>query len=166
MMLFWSYQHLNWISPRPVLFITGDQAHSRIFSEHAYSESLGTEGTVHRSWRRTRRSLRPREPHSVGEASVLLRQASRRSEGRNRRIGNRSVFGEGTGQPDGYERNGTLHRKGGIRDRRSERHRPCGGAGVRSGRCERRGCRCFGAGQPGDGAPDRATRRSRAGGPV
>jgi fermentation-respiration switch protein FrsA (DUF1100 family) len=39
MMLFWSYQHLNWISPRPVLFITGDQAHSRIFSEHAYSRA-------------------------------------------------------------------------------------------------------------------------------
>ncbi len=36
MSLFWSYQHLNWISPRPVLFITGDKAHSRIFSEHAY----------------------------------------------------------------------------------------------------------------------------------
>lgn len=36
MSLFWSYQHLSWISPRPVLFITGDQAHSRIFSEHAY----------------------------------------------------------------------------------------------------------------------------------
>lgn len=36
MALFWSYQRLNWISPRPVLFITGDQAHSRIFSEHAY----------------------------------------------------------------------------------------------------------------------------------
>ena len=36
MMLFWSYQHLNWISPRPVLFITGDRAHSRSFSEHAY----------------------------------------------------------------------------------------------------------------------------------
>jgi hypothetical protein len=36
MSLFWSFQHLNWISPRPVLFITGDQAHSRIFSEHAY----------------------------------------------------------------------------------------------------------------------------------
>lgn len=33
---FWSYQHLDWISPRPVLFITGDKAHSRIFSEHAY----------------------------------------------------------------------------------------------------------------------------------
>jgi hypothetical protein len=36
MSLFWSFEHLNWISPRPVLFITGDQAHSRIFSEHAF----------------------------------------------------------------------------------------------------------------------------------
>jgi uncharacterized protein len=36
MSLFWSYQHLDWISLRPVLFITGDQAHSRIFSEDAY----------------------------------------------------------------------------------------------------------------------------------
>lgn len=39
MMLFWSYQHLDWLSPRPVLFITGDQAHSRIFSEHAYRKA-------------------------------------------------------------------------------------------------------------------------------
>lgn len=39
MTLFWSYQHLDWIAPRPVLFITGDQAHSRIFSEHAYSKA-------------------------------------------------------------------------------------------------------------------------------
>jgi uncharacterized protein len=36
MSLFWSYQHLDWISPRPVLFITGEKAHSRIFSEHAF----------------------------------------------------------------------------------------------------------------------------------
>lgn len=36
MMLFWSFANLGWISPRPVLFITGGQAHSRIFSEHAY----------------------------------------------------------------------------------------------------------------------------------
>jgi uncharacterized protein len=36
MSLFWSFEHLAWISPRPVLFITGDQAHSRVFSEHAY----------------------------------------------------------------------------------------------------------------------------------
>ena len=33
MSLFWSYQHLDWISPRLVLFITGDKAHSR---KHAY----------------------------------------------------------------------------------------------------------------------------------
>jgi fermentation-respiration switch protein FrsA (DUF1100 family) len=36
MMLFWSFANLEWISPRPVLFITGENAHSRIFSEHAY----------------------------------------------------------------------------------------------------------------------------------
>jgi fermentation-respiration switch protein FrsA (DUF1100 family) len=39
MTLFWSFERLNWISPRPVLFITGDQAHSRIFSEHAYARA-------------------------------------------------------------------------------------------------------------------------------
>ena len=39
MTLFWSYQYLEWISPRPVLFITGDRAHSRIFSEHAYGKA-------------------------------------------------------------------------------------------------------------------------------
>ncbi|UJR82970.1 alpha/beta hydrolase [Sandaracinus amylolyticus] len=36
MSLFWSFEHLDWISPRPVLFITGDRAHSRLFSEHAF----------------------------------------------------------------------------------------------------------------------------------
>ncbi|MBW4483747.1 MAG: alpha/beta hydrolase [Tildeniella torsiva UHER 1998/13D] len=35
----WSFEHLNWISPRPVLFITGDQAHSRIFSEQAFTKA-------------------------------------------------------------------------------------------------------------------------------
>ncbi|RUM24408.1 alpha/beta hydrolase [Rhizobium vallis] len=37
MTLFWSFPRLSWISPRPVLFITGDQAHSKIFSEQAYA---------------------------------------------------------------------------------------------------------------------------------
>ena len=37
MMLFSAFERLSWISPRPVLFITGDQAHSRIFSEQANS---------------------------------------------------------------------------------------------------------------------------------
>jgi fermentation-respiration switch protein FrsA (DUF1100 family) len=36
MSLFWSFEHLDWISPRPVLFITGEHAHSRMFSEHAF----------------------------------------------------------------------------------------------------------------------------------
>lgn len=39
MALSWSFEHLDWISPRPVLFITGDKAHSRIFSEHAYKRA-------------------------------------------------------------------------------------------------------------------------------
>ena len=39
MMLFSAFEHLSWISPRPVLFITGDKAHSRIFSEQAYARA-------------------------------------------------------------------------------------------------------------------------------
>jgi fermentation-respiration switch protein FrsA (DUF1100 family) len=39
MMLFWSFANLEWISPRPVLFITGERAHSRIFSEHAFKKA-------------------------------------------------------------------------------------------------------------------------------
>jgi fermentation-respiration switch protein FrsA (DUF1100 family) len=39
MSLFSAFQHLEWISPRPVLFITGDRAHSRLFSEQAYAQA-------------------------------------------------------------------------------------------------------------------------------
>jgi uncharacterized protein len=39
MMLFSAFEHLDWISPRPVLFITGDRAHSRIFSEQAFKRA-------------------------------------------------------------------------------------------------------------------------------
>lgn len=39
MMLFWSFANLEWISPRPVLFISGDRSHSRIFSEHAFKQA-------------------------------------------------------------------------------------------------------------------------------
>jgi fermentation-respiration switch protein FrsA (DUF1100 family) len=39
MTLFSSFDHLDWISPRPVLFITGDQAHSRIFSQQAFRKA-------------------------------------------------------------------------------------------------------------------------------
>ena len=39
MALFSAFEHLDWISPRPVLFITGDRAHSRLFSEQAYRQA-------------------------------------------------------------------------------------------------------------------------------
>ena len=39
MLLFSSFEHLDWMSPCPVLFITGDHAHSRIFSEHAFKNA-------------------------------------------------------------------------------------------------------------------------------
>lgn len=39
MMLFSAFERLDWISPRPVLFITGDIAHSRIFSEQAFEKA-------------------------------------------------------------------------------------------------------------------------------
>ncbi|MBW9080713.1 alpha/beta hydrolase [Rhizobium pusense] len=32
---FWSFDQLSWISPRPVLLVAGEHAHSRFFSEQA-----------------------------------------------------------------------------------------------------------------------------------
>jgi uncharacterized protein len=39
MTLFSAFEHLDWISPRPVLFITGEKAHSRLFSEQAFARA-------------------------------------------------------------------------------------------------------------------------------
>jgi fermentation-respiration switch protein FrsA (DUF1100 family) len=39
MALFSAFEHLDWISPRPVLFITGDRAHSKHFSEQAFQRA-------------------------------------------------------------------------------------------------------------------------------
>jgi uncharacterized protein len=39
MALFSGFEHLDWLSPRPVLFITGDRAHSRHFSAQAYERA-------------------------------------------------------------------------------------------------------------------------------
>lgn len=36
MALSWSFQNIGWIAPRPVLFVAGETAHSRGFSEQAY----------------------------------------------------------------------------------------------------------------------------------
>lgn len=40
-MNFYPFQDIETISPRPMLFITGDQAHSREFSEDAYRRAKG-----------------------------------------------------------------------------------------------------------------------------
>jgi fermentation-respiration switch protein FrsA (DUF1100 family) len=36
-----SFERLDWIAPRPILFVTGDKAHSRLFSEQAYKLATG-----------------------------------------------------------------------------------------------------------------------------
>lgn len=36
---FYPFEHLDWISPRPILFITGEKAHSKSFSELAYKKA-------------------------------------------------------------------------------------------------------------------------------
>ena len=36
-----SFERLSWIAPRPILFVTGDRAHSRLFSEQAYKLATG-----------------------------------------------------------------------------------------------------------------------------
>jgi fermentation-respiration switch protein FrsA (DUF1100 family) len=36
-----SFENLSWIAPRPILFVTGDKAHSRLFSEQAYKLATG-----------------------------------------------------------------------------------------------------------------------------
>src|SRR5437870_3853645 len=61
-----------------------------------------------------------------------------------------------------YARKSRLHGKGRVRDRGRERHRPRGGAGVRSRGCQRGGRRRVGTGQPGNGPHDRGTRRAGA----
>ncbi len=38
-MLFSAFEHANWISPRPVLFIAGENAHSLSFSKQAFSKA-------------------------------------------------------------------------------------------------------------------------------
>jgi fermentation-respiration switch protein FrsA (DUF1100 family) len=55
-MNFYPFNDIETISPRPMLFIAGDAAHSREFSEDAY-RLAGAEGARHRSRRWPRRPL-------------------------------------------------------------------------------------------------------------
>lgn len=41
MTLFSAFEHLDWLAPRPVLFVTGEHAHSRHFSEQAFARASG-----------------------------------------------------------------------------------------------------------------------------
>ena len=75
-MNFYPFNDIETISPRPMLFITGDQAHSREFSEDAYKRAAEPKELVYRTGRGPRRSLRPREPDPVGQARILLQPAS------------------------------------------------------------------------------------------
>ena len=64
-MNFYPFNDIETISPRPMLFITGDQAHSREFSEDAYKRAAEPKELVWVRGRRSRRSLRPRGPDPV-----------------------------------------------------------------------------------------------------
>ena len=58
-MNFYPFKDIETISPRPMLFITGDQAHSREFSEEAYQRAAEPKELIGGSRRRPRRPVRP-----------------------------------------------------------------------------------------------------------
>ena len=92
-MNFYPFNDIETISPRPMLFITGDQAHSREFSEDAYKRAAEPKELVYRAGRGPRRSLRPREPDPVGQARILLQPASRRLDAMSARFGGGTMRG-------------------------------------------------------------------------
>lgn len=58
--------HLDEISPRPILFIVGDRAHSRFFSDHAYEKALEPSVGCHiRSLRRKLSKGYPDAPFTI-----------------------------------------------------------------------------------------------------
>ena len=75
-MNFYPFTDIETISPRPMLFIAGENAHSREFSEEAYRLAGRAQGTGDRSWRRSRGSLRPCQPHSLRQVDHVLPEQS------------------------------------------------------------------------------------------
>ena len=65
-MNFYPFNDIETISPRPMLFIAGDQAHSREFSEDAYARAAEPKELFWVRGRKPRRSLRPRGPDPMG----------------------------------------------------------------------------------------------------
>jgi fermentation-respiration switch protein FrsA (DUF1100 family) len=56
-MNFYPFAQIETISPRPLLFIAGDKAHSFEFSEDAFKRAAEPKETLHRAGRGPRRSL-------------------------------------------------------------------------------------------------------------
>lgn len=71
-MNFYPFEDIETISPRPMLFITGDQAHSREFSEQAHQLAAEPKQTGARSRCRPRQPLRPNRPHPLRHVGHLL----------------------------------------------------------------------------------------------
>ncbi|MFG1931129.1 alpha/beta hydrolase [Mycobacterium sp. NPDC048908] len=71
-MNFYPFEDIETISPRPMLFIAGENAHSREFSEEAYRLAGQPKRTGDHSWRRSRGSLRPGRIHPVRQADDVL----------------------------------------------------------------------------------------------
>jgi fermentation-respiration switch protein FrsA (DUF1100 family) len=72
---FYPFNDIETISPRPMLFITGDEAHSREFSEEAYKLAGEPKQLLGHPRSRPRRSVRPGRPDPLRRARVLLRAA-------------------------------------------------------------------------------------------
>ena len=68
-MNFYPFNDIETISPRPMLFITGDVGSLPRVQRRGLQACSRAEGTGHCSGRRPRRSVRPGEPHSVRQAA-------------------------------------------------------------------------------------------------
>ena len=77
-MNFYPFDDIETISPRPLLFISGDQAHSKEFSQDAYERAAEPKELVWVPGCGPRRSLRPRHPDSLRQADQVLRPAPHR----------------------------------------------------------------------------------------
>ena len=75
-MNFYPFADIETISPRPMLFITGENAHSREFSEDAYRLAAEPKRTVYCARCRTRRPLRPCKPYTIQQTGIFLQGVS------------------------------------------------------------------------------------------
>ena len=67
-MNFYPFNDIETISPRPLLFITGDRGAFKEFSEDAYKRAAEPKELVIVPGRGPRGPVRPREPDPLGQA--------------------------------------------------------------------------------------------------